>query len=69
MADKYGRKRLALVFCVTYAVCCVIKLSSSFWVLMMGRLMGKKDIKKTFDHYNDFHRFSKFSTFFQILFV
>jgi len=40
LADKFGRKKMTLVFCILYAICCVIKFSSNFWVLLSGRLLG-----------------------------
>ena len=40
LADKFGRKKLTLVFCVLYAVCCFIKFTKHFWVLLGGRLLG-----------------------------
>ncbi len=40
MADKYGRRRMALAFCATYSVTCAIKFSTSFWVLFAGRVLG-----------------------------
>ena len=39
-ADKFGRKKMTLVFCVLYAICCCIKFSPNFWVLLSGRLLG-----------------------------
>jgi MFS family permease len=45
LADKYGRKRLALVFAVVYGICCAIKMSNSFWVLILGRVMGEYSTK------------------------
>ena len=33
LADKFGRKKLTLLFCVLYASCCLVKFSSNFWVL------------------------------------
>ncbi len=32
---------MALAFCVLYATCCLIKLSSDFWILMLGRVLGQ----------------------------
>ena len=40
LADKYGRKKLTQVFCVTYAICCFVKLYNNFWLLMFGRLLA-----------------------------
>lgn len=40
LADKFGRKKMTLVFCVLYAACCAIKFSSNFWLLIGGRLVG-----------------------------
>lgn len=40
LADALGRKKMALCFCFTYTLCCLTKLSSSYWVLMFGRVLG-----------------------------
>jgi len=40
MADKYGRKRLCLVFGMCYAISCLTKHSPSYSVLMVGRVLG-----------------------------
>uniref|UniRef100_A0A7S0F0G8 Molybdate-anion transporter n=1 Tax=Hanusia phi TaxID=3032 RepID=A0A7S0F0G8_9CRYP len=39
-ADKYGRKLSCQIYCITYALSCVTKHSSSFWWLLVGRLLG-----------------------------
>ncbi|TPX36504.1 hypothetical protein SmJEL517_g01338 [Synchytrium microbalum] len=40
VADRFGRKRLCLVFCVLYTISCLTKLSSTYTVLLFGRLTG-----------------------------
>ncbi len=40
LADMLGRKKMALCFCLTYTFCCLTKLSPSYWVLMLGRVLG-----------------------------
>ena len=40
MADILGRKKVALSFCVLYSFCCLTKLSSEFYMLLIGRLFG-----------------------------
>jgi len=40
LADKYGRKRLSMCYGIIYGISCITKLSSSFWVLLFGRLLG-----------------------------
>merc|ERR1712038_1101981 len=40
LADIVGRKKVAFLFCVLYTFCCLTKLSSSFGVLMVGRVLG-----------------------------
>ncbi|CAL4064084.1 unnamed protein product [Meganyctiphanes norvegica] len=40
LADRYGRKKLALLFCVLYTFCCLTKLSPSFFWLFLGRVFG-----------------------------
>ena len=40
LADIVGRKKVAIAFCVSYIICCLTKLSASFWVLMAGRILG-----------------------------
>ncbi|XP_041366687.1 molybdate-anion transporter-like [Gigantopelta aegis] len=39
-ADQFGRKKLCLIFTVTYSVSCLLKLSRSYGVLIIGRLLG-----------------------------
>lgn len=40
LADKYGRRLNALLFCIIYGACCLTKHSGDFRVLMLGRLLG-----------------------------
>jgi len=40
LADIFGRKRMAQVFCTVYGVCCLTKLSQRFGVLMTGRILS-----------------------------
>eukprot|EP00096_Caligus_rogercresseyi_P016634 TRINITY_DN938_c0_g1_i2.p1 TRINITY_DN938_c0_g1~~TRINITY_DN938_c0_g1_i2.p1 ORF type:complete len:447 (-),score=70.08 TRINITY_DN938_c0_g1_i2:511-1851(-) len=40
ITDKYGRKKSALAFYVIYGICCLIKTSRSFPILLGGRLLG-----------------------------
>lgn len=39
-ADKFGRKKLCLSFTVLYSVSCLLKLSRSYGVLIIGRVIG-----------------------------
>jgi hypothetical protein len=40
LADKLGRKRMALCFCIVYGASCATKLSPNFAILMVGRLLA-----------------------------
>jgi MFS family permease len=40
LADKFGRKLICISFSVLYTVCCVTKLSSNFFMLLFGRVLG-----------------------------
>lgn len=40
MADKYGRKKAALLYVVSYSLSCLTKHFPNYWVLMAGRLLG-----------------------------
>ncbi|KAJ3086218.1 Molybdate-anion transporter [Quaeritorhiza haematococci] len=40
IADKFGRKRMCIVFCIVYAVSCLTKLSPAFSMLLLGRVLG-----------------------------
>lgn len=40
VADKYGRRSNALLYCLTYILSCVTKHSSSFHFLLLGRILG-----------------------------
>lgn len=39
-ADKMGRKKLCLVYCVLYLLSCATKHGRDYWVLMVGRVLG-----------------------------
>lgn len=40
VADKYGRRNNALVYCITYILSCATKHSPNFYLLLLGRLLG-----------------------------
>jgi MFS family permease len=40
LADNFGRRRMCLVYCFLYGICCVTKLSPDFYVLAFGRVCG-----------------------------
>ena len=40
LADRFGRKRVCLVYVAVYIVSCVTKHVNSYSVLMVGRLLG-----------------------------
>uniref|UniRef100_A0A1B6GV84 Molybdate-anion transporter n=1 Tax=Cuerna arida TaxID=1464854 RepID=A0A1B6GV84_9HEMI len=40
VADKYGRKMLCISFGFFYSLCCLTKISSEFYVLLFGRVLG-----------------------------
>ena len=40
LADRLGRKRACQLYCVLYALACVTKHVKSYWVLMLGRVLG-----------------------------
>ncbi|KAI8781184.1 molybdate-anion transporter [Biomphalaria glabrata] len=39
-ADQFGRKKLCVFFTITYSVSCLLKLSTSYGILLIGRLVG-----------------------------
>lgn len=39
-ADQFGRKKLCIIFTVTYSLACMLKLSRSYGVLMISRVLG-----------------------------
>ena len=39
LADRFGRKKMALCFCLLYSFCCLTKLSSNFFWLFLGGLL------------------------------
>ncbi|XP_046367984.2 molybdate-anion transporter-like [Haliotis cracherodii] len=39
-ADQFGRKKLCVVFTVTYSLSCLLKLSRSYMILIIGRIVG-----------------------------
>ncbi|XP_040582436.1 molybdate-anion transporter [Lepeophtheirus salmonis] len=40
IADAWGRKFMAIMYCIFYTICCLTKLSSNFSMLMLGRVFG-----------------------------
>ncbi|KAL3651298.1 hypothetical protein CASFOL_004300 [Castilleja foliolosa] len=40
LADKTGRKRASITYCITYILSCITKHSSQYKVLMLGRILG-----------------------------
>ncbi|KAJ6797328.1 molybdate-anion transporter-like [Iris pallida] len=40
LADKQGRKRACITYCITYILSCVTKHSPQYKVLMLGRILG-----------------------------
>eukprot|EP00250_Pteridium_aquilinum_P007043 c16842_g1_i1 orf=723-2114(-) len=40
LADKYGRKRAGITYCITYILSCLTKHSPQYRVLMLGRILG-----------------------------
>jgi MFS family permease len=40
VADKYGRKKMCLAFCVMYSLACITKHFPSYPILMVGRILG-----------------------------
>ncbi|CAN1779251.1 Molybdate-anion transporter, partial [Linum perenne] len=40
LADKQGRKRAAVTYCITYILSCITKHSPQYKVLMLGRVLG-----------------------------
>ncbi|KAG0583783.1 hypothetical protein M758_3G162500 [Ceratodon purpureus] len=40
LADRYGRKRMSVLYCITYILSCFTKHSPQYRVLMLGRVLG-----------------------------
>uniref|UniRef100_A0A1B6KYB1 Molybdate-anion transporter n=1 Tax=Graphocephala atropunctata TaxID=36148 RepID=A0A1B6KYB1_9HEMI len=40
IADKYGRKMLCISYGFFYSLCCLTKISSDFYTLLFGRILG-----------------------------
>ncbi|TVU48634.1 hypothetical protein EJB05_08275, partial [Eragrostis curvula] len=40
LADKQGRKRACITYCITYILSCMTKHSSQYKILMLGRVLG-----------------------------
>ncbi|KAL1514720.1 hypothetical protein AB1Y20_003807 [Prymnesium parvum] len=39
-ADRLGRRRLCLLYCILYILSCATKHARDYWVLMLGRILG-----------------------------
>lgn len=40
LADRFGRKKMCMLFSLTYSLCCFMKISTNYNVLLLGRLLG-----------------------------
>ncbi|CAN7120447.1 unnamed protein product, partial [Brassica rapa subsp. narinosa] len=40
LADKHGRKRACVTYCIVYILSCITKHSPQYRVLMVGRILG-----------------------------
>lgn len=40
LADRFGRKRSCLAYCVLYILSCMTKHFNDYWILMLGRITG-----------------------------
>lgn len=40
IADKYGRRKSAMIYCISYSLSCLTKHSSNFNILLLGRILG-----------------------------
>jgi MFS family permease len=40
MADKFGRKKFAMLYCALYIGSCCTKHFNNYWILMVGRVLG-----------------------------
>ncbi|EDQ87767.1 uncharacterized protein MONBRDRAFT_26888 [Monosiga brevicollis MX1] len=40
VADRYGRKRMCVVFCYIFSLSCLLKVFSNFYLLLLGRMLG-----------------------------
>ncbi|CAM6128811.1 unnamed protein product [Calypogeia fissa] len=40
LADRHGRKRASITYCITYILSCLTKHSPNYRVLMLGRILG-----------------------------
>ncbi|XP_054721008.1 molybdate-anion transporter-like [Uloborus diversus] len=40
LADKFGRKKMCMVFCISYSLCCFLKIFPNYNILLLGRLLG-----------------------------
>lgn len=40
LADKFGRKKFAVLYCILYIASCCTKHFPNYWMLMLGRVLG-----------------------------
>ncbi|KAK3930317.1 Molybdate-anion transporter [Frankliniella fusca] len=40
LADRYGRKKLCVIFCLLYSFCCFTKAFQSIWILLVSRFLS-----------------------------
>ena len=63
LADRFGRKKMALSFCVIYSFCCLTKLSSSFIWLFIGRIFGGISTSMLFSTFESWYVYEHTETY------
>ncbi|MCL4134072.1 UNVERIFIED_CONTAM: hypothetical protein GTU68_064435 [Idotea baltica] len=63
LADKFGRKKIAVAFCVLYSLCCFTKLSSKFYWLFIGRVFGGISTSMLFSTFESWYVYEHTQTY------
>ena len=63
LADRFGRKKMALTFCVLYSFCCLTKLSSQFFWLFLGRVFGGISTSMLFSTFESWYVYEHTETY------
>ena len=63
LADRFGRKKMALCFCLLYSFCCLTKLSSNFFWLFLGRIFGGISTSMLFSTFESWYVYEHTETY------
>ncbi|XP_057290887.1 molybdate-anion transporter-like [Hydractinia symbiolongicarpus] len=63
IADKWGRKKICVLFTILYSICCLTKISSNFTILCVGRILGGVSTSLLFSAFDAWYMYEHTQTY------